>query len=169
MPPNPIRALDNSLNASQANGKAFFTGCAGNDSVTGAAMTCTNDIAMAGTGHFADGTTNANFGFSCNGCHVLDPASGYFGTDGESSFENLPQTMKVPQLRNLYDKIGMFGAPDVPNVNPLNTPAQGAQVRGTGFEHDGSVRRHALPFSPSGGLRRSKRRGRIHQRRRAAT
>ncbi len=139
MPPNPVRALDNSLNASQANGKAFFVGCTGNDSVTGAPMTCTNDVAMAGSSHFADGVTTANFGFACNGCHVLDPANGYFGTDGESSFENLPQTMKIPQLRNLYDKIGMFGAPAVPNVNALDNGSQGAQVRGTGFEHDGSV------------------------------
>jgi hypothetical protein len=64
---------------------------------------------------------------------------GFFGTDGESSFENLPQTIKIPQLRNLYDKVGMFGAPDVPNVNAGNNGPQGAQVRGTGFEHDGSV------------------------------
>ncbi|MEO7110641.1 MAG: hypothetical protein ABI183_09400, partial [Polyangiaceae bacterium] len=139
MPPNPIRALDNSLTTSQANGKAFFVGCTGNDSVTNAPMTCTNGVAPTGSSHFADGTTNANFGFSCNGCHVLDPASGYFGTDGESSFENLPQTMKVPQLRNLYDKIGMFGNVAVPNVNVGNNGSMGAQIRGTGFEHDGSV------------------------------
>jgi YVTN family beta-propeller protein len=139
MPPNPVRALDNSLNASQANGKAFFVGCTGNDSVTGTPMTCTDGVAMAGSSHFADGVTTPNFGFACNGCHVLDPANGYFGTDGESSFENLPQTMKVPQLRNLYDKIGMFGAPAVPNVNMIDNGSQGAQVRGTGFEHDGSV------------------------------
>jgi hypothetical protein len=33
----------------------------------------------------------------------------------------------------------MFGAPAVPNVNMIDNGSQGAQVRGTGFEHDGSV------------------------------
>ncbi|MEI9974838.1 MAG: hypothetical protein WDO73_23980 [Ignavibacteriota bacterium] len=37
---------------------------------------------------------------------MLDPSSGFFGSGGNQSFEQLPQTVKIPQLRNLYDKIG---------------------------------------------------------------
>lgn len=48
-----------------------------------------------------------NRGFTCEGCHTLRPDLGFFGTDGQMSFENLPQTAKVQQLRNLYTKVGM--------------------------------------------------------------
>jgi DNA-binding beta-propeller fold protein YncE len=139
MPPNPVRALDNSLTASQANGKAFYKGCVGNDSLTGKPVACDADDNPSSAGHFADGVGSANNGFACNGCHVLDPAQGFFGTDGESSFESLPQTMKIPQLRNLYDKVGMFGVPALASTNPGNNGPQGPQVRGFGFTHDGSV------------------------------
>jgi len=138
MPPNPVRALDDSLTASQARGRAFYLGCVGNDSISGAPVSCANGLPN-GAGHFADGVESVNSGFSCQGCHVLDAARGFFGTDGESSFDNVPQTMKIPQLRNLYDKIGMFGAPAVPNLNPGDNGYKGAQIRGFGFEHDGSV------------------------------
>ena len=63
---------------------------------------------------------------TCNGCHDLDPAQGFFGTAGEQSFEGEPQFFKVAHMRNLYAKVGMFFAP-------------GDQVRGFGFLHDGSV------------------------------
>ena len=138
MPPNPVRAIDNSLTTAQASGKAFFQGCTGKDSITGGAVTCAEG-APASAGHFADGVGFPGFGFTCNGCHVLDPSQGFFGTDGESSFESLPQIVKIPQLRNLYDKVGMFGAPAAANSLPGNNGPQGPQVRGTGYEHDGSV------------------------------
>jgi hypothetical protein len=137
MPPNPVRALDNSLTPAQAAGRAFFLGCDGMDSVTRAPVQCPDGGTPATGGHLADGVPG--FGFSCQGCHVLNPAMGFFGTDGESSFESLPQTTKVPQLRNLYDKVGMFGAPPNLRTNPGNNGDAGPQVRGTGFEHDGSV------------------------------
>jgi hypothetical protein len=70
---------------------------------------------------------------------VLEPDQGFFGTDGEMSFEGLPQTVKVPQLRNLYTKIGMFGMPAIPGDNPGNNGPTGPQIRGSGFQHDGSV------------------------------
>jgi hypothetical protein len=70
---------------------------------------------------------------------VLNPAMGFFGTDGESSYEALPQIMKVPQLRNLYDKVGMFGQPADPRANLGNNGPMGPQVRGTGFTNDGSI------------------------------
>jgi YVTN family beta-propeller protein len=138
MPPNPVRALDNSLSAAQAAGQSFFMGCDGPDSTTGQPVTCVNGV-PTGTGHLGDGVPTPNLGFTCQGCHRLDPAQGFFGTDGESSFEQLPQTVKVPQLRNLYDKVGMFGEPPIPGANAGDNGFTGPQVRGTGFLNDGSV------------------------------
>jgi YVTN family beta-propeller protein len=139
MPPNPVRALDNSLNTAQAAGRSFFLGCDGLDSSTGAPVQCPDGGAPATGGHLADGIALPSLGFTCQGCHVLNPAMGFFGTDGESSFEALPQTTKIPQLRNLYDKVGMFGAPPNLRTNPGDNGYMGPQVRGGGFEHDGSV------------------------------
>lgn len=139
MPPNPVRSLDNSLSATQAAGRSYFLGCDGKDSFTNVPVVCTDGDPPATGGHLADGIPAANFGFTCQGCHVLNPAMGFFGTDGESSFEALPQTAKIPQLRNLYDKVGMFGSPANMLENVGNNGYTGPQVRGTGFEHDGSV------------------------------
>ena len=58
---------------------------------------------------------------TCNNCHDLP-----LGTDGLSSIEGETQEFKVAHMRNLYQKVGMFGA-------------AGDQVRGFGFLHDGSV------------------------------
>jgi YVTN family beta-propeller protein len=138
MPPNAVRALDNSLTSSQATGRTFFLGCEGEDSQTGNPTPCGDAGAPPdGGGHQADGVPG--FGFTCAGCHVLNPALGFFGTDGESSFEALPQIMKVPHLRNLYEKVGMFGAPDDLRTDPGNNGPTGPQVRGVGFTNDGSV------------------------------
>jgi DNA-binding beta-propeller fold protein YncE len=139
MPPNPVRSLDNALTATQQSGRAFFMGCAGLDSETGGPVVCTPDGRPTTAGHFADGAGVAGLGFTCEGCHVLRPEQGFFGTDGEMSFEALPQTVKVPQLRNLYTKVGMFGMPAIPGDNPGNNGNQGAQIRGSGYQHDGSV------------------------------
>ncbi len=139
MPPNPVRALDNSLNATQAAGRAYFLGCDGVDSVTGKPTSCGDSGAPSTGGHFADGVASAQLGFTCQGCHVLDPANGFFGSDGESGFESLPQIAKVAQLRNLYDKVGMFGAAHNARFNPGNNGSQGPQMRGTGFLNDGSI------------------------------
>ncbi|HEY4241818.1 MAG TPA: hypothetical protein VGM88_18475 [Kofleriaceae bacterium] len=141
MPPNAVRALDNSLTTSQAAGRSYFLGCAGTDSIHNTPVQCdaAGNLMPGFTGHFSDGVSIANLGFACNGCHVLDAAQGFFGTDGGSSFEALPQTMKVPQLRDLYEKVGMFGNAALPNTTAGNNGAQGPQIRGAGFEHDGSV------------------------------
>jgi hypothetical protein len=139
MPPNPIRSLDNSLNATQAAGRSYFLGCDGVDSLSGDAVVCPDGGAPMTGGHFADGAPISTLGFTCQGCHALNPAMGFFGTDGQMSFEALPQTFKIPQLRNLYDKVGMFGDLAVPTLNPGNNGPTGAQVRGTGFLNDGSV------------------------------
>jgi sugar lactone lactonase YvrE len=137
--PNPIRNLDNSLTPSQAAGRSYFMGCDGLDSLTQQPAQCGADGKPVGAGHFADGVTRQNVGFPCQGCHVLDPSQGFFGTDGESSFENLPQTNKVPHLRNVYDKIGMFGVASTSVINAGNNGNQGGQVSGFGFTNDGSV------------------------------
>jgi len=108
--PNPIRSLDDSLTADQLAGQTFY-------------FTQLSDAGI----------------LSCNGCHVNDPANGFFGTDGKASFEAEPQHMKIPQLRNMYSKVGMFGMPAVPFFNAGDNLHKGDQVRGFGFLHDGSV------------------------------
>ena len=80
-PPNPIRALDNSLTTEQAAGLALYNG------------------------RITDVVQN------CNGCHVLNQAQGFFGGDGFSSVEGEPQEFKIAHLRNAYQKIGMFNLP----------------------------------------------------------
>ena len=57
--------------------------------------------------------TGGTDGFTCEGCHELDRAEGEFGTSTNASFENEPQVIKVAHLRNVYQKIGMFGSPQV--------------------------------------------------------
>ena len=105
MPPNPVRALDDSLTADQQAGKDLF-----------------------------NGTPTTLLG-NCNTCHRLQPASGRFGTAGLMSFEGgrITENFKVPQLRNVYQKAGMFGS------SLGNAPSSGAQIRGFGFSNDGSV------------------------------
>ncbi len=108
-PPNPIRSLDDVLSPAESAGLAVYN-TPGTDTV-----------------------------FSCNGCHVLNPAQGFFGTDGFTTFEMEPQMFKIPHLRNMYQKVGMFGMPDVPFFTDNDATQTGLQVRGFGFLHDGSV------------------------------
>jgi hypothetical protein len=141
-PPNPIRNLDNSLTPAQAAGRAFY-------------FSANPDGSEIITDTF----------HNCNGCHVLNPAGnaehgvakpGFFGSDGRYSFDNVPEFLKVPHLRNAYTKVGMFGnadtfrlpidrpAPLPPLASalpaPLNDPShKGDQVRGFGFLHSGEV------------------------------
>ena len=70
---------------------------------------------------------------------MLDPSSGFFGAGGNQSFEQLTQTVKIPQLRNLYDKIGMFGTPAVSFFSAADSGPTGNQIRGFGFLNDGST------------------------------
>jgi sugar lactone lactonase YvrE len=109
-PPNPIRALDNSLTAAQQAGRNKF---------------------------FSPGPSDVFQ--NCNGCHRLDPAAGFFGSDGFMSFEFETQNLKIPHLRNMYQKVGMFGMPAVQFLNPGDNGPKGDQIRGFGFLHDGSV------------------------------
>ena len=121
LPPNPVRALDNSLTPAQQRGKDFYFGDRPSDGVK-----------LINTATFQ---TSQN----CNGCHTVDPAKGYYGTSGLRTFEGLPQTVKVAHLRNLYNRVGMFGAPAMPFFDIAGTGPMGDQVRGYGFTHDGAV------------------------------
>ncbi len=141
-PPNPIRALDNSLTASQQAGRDFFFG----------------PPSLVATG------------LNCNDCHVLAPqanpdafAPGFFGTDGQNSFTFQNQFFKTPHLRNQYQKVGMFGFPEGPAaINLGHNEFMGDQVRGFGFFHDGSndtvfrflnaVTFNENPFANPGGI-----------------
>ena len=126
-PPNPIRNLDDSLTPTQQAGQAFYFNSAGGQELP------------------SDRFHN------CNGCHTLDrngnagssPHPGFFGTSGRLSFENESQTFKVPHLRNMYQKVGMYASsPDpvhavISVIPPLNPPT--VAVRGFGYQHDGAT------------------------------
>jgi len=109
-PPNPNRPLDNSKTPKQQAGSDFFF------------------------------SAPSTVGVTCNACHVVDPAQGFFGTNGLMSFEAGTQEFKIPHLRNMYQKVGMFGFPETDSIFPNSgTNHMGNQIRGFGFIHDGSI------------------------------
>lgn len=153
-PPNPIRNLDNSLTASQQRGKDHY---------------------------FREDTLVTNLFFpdtltGCNGCHVLDRDGnrefgvhkpGFFGADGRGIVDTGDlQHMKAPHFRNMYQKVGMFGFPEIPLAPGFDFSHKGDQIRGFGFLNDGAVDRiftfmsgflfsdlvapGGFPFNPSG-------------------
>ena len=83
LPPNPVRALDNTLNSLQQAGRRLFLA--------------------------SEGAPLSDFVATCDGCHKLSPIDGFFGAGGERTFEGEPQDMKVAHMRNMYEKIGCFG------------------------------------------------------------
>ncbi|MEE2674405.1 MAG: DUF4215 domain-containing protein [Myxococcota bacterium] len=109
LPPNPVRNLDNSLTPSQDDGSDAWFSCGPGTFECPPLDPSATDVVQ-----------------DCDGCHSLDSLNGFFGTGGEESFEGETQHMKVPHLRNVYAKVGMFSV-------------SGDQVRGTGLLHDGSV------------------------------
>ncbi len=122
-PPNPIRNLDNSLTSSQQKGKDFFSGPRPSDGINSALV----DLVFGQSS------------FTCNGCHTLDPAKGFFGSGGNQSFEGLTQIVKIPHLNNAYTKVGMFGTPSVGFFDASDSGFMGDQVRGFGYTGDGST------------------------------
>jgi YVTN family beta-propeller protein len=119
-PPNPIRALDNSRTPLEQEGLDFFL----------------NNVYI-----------NEEASPLCVSCHTLDPdhnaefnerAPGLFGTNGQYTGDAQAQIMKVPHLRNGYQKIGMFGFPPHPTHFDVDNEFMGDQVRGFGFVHDGN-------------------------------
>ena len=107
-PPNPIRQLDNTLRTDEQAGRTRYFGAV------------------------TDG------GLNCNGCHTLDPPNGFFGGNGNSSEEGETQELKIPHLRNVYQKVGMFGLASTPGLDGTFANL-GDQVRGFGVLHDGSI------------------------------
>jgi DNA-binding beta-propeller fold protein YncE len=123
-PPNPNRPLDNVLTPDLEAGRRLFSG-----------VNCGIPT--------PDGTPNV---LTCNSCHMIDPngnpdtaAPGFFGTAGFSSFAFQTQLFKIPHIRNLYQKVGMFGNAIVPGNLSMDDAFTGDQVRGFGFNHDGAV------------------------------
>ena len=108
-PPNPIRALDNGLTGEE----------------------------QRGLGHFNNGLVRVQTGLRevCRSCHVLDPASGIFGTGGLMSDNSQPgeRNFKIPHFRDQYQKVGMFG------FGFQTPPKTGPQVRGFGYNHNGAT------------------------------
>jgi len=123
-PPNPVRNLNNSLTSAQQRGSNFYFGTRPADGINIPFVSKLND----------------GSNFNCNGCHMVDASRGFFGTGGRSSFEGITQIVKIPHLRNLYTKVGMFGVPRVDFFQTNNrTSFQGDQIRGFGFVHDGVI------------------------------
>ena len=136
-PPNPNRPLDNSLTAEQEAGRVLF-----NAINCGVPAPAGSDVILR-----------------CISCHVIDPggnpgtaAPGFFGTTGLSTFDFVTQLFKTPHLRNLYQKVGMFGNPATFGFPGGDNDPKGDQVRGFGFLHDGDVDtvfrfHHGISFS----------------------
>ncbi len=75
---------------------------------------------------------------ACSTCHEVDPAAGFFGTGTRSSvMAEFVQFMKVPQLRTVYRQIGRYKG--VLSSMNSGTPTSGDEIRGFGFNHDGST------------------------------
>jgi DNA-binding beta-propeller fold protein YncE len=116
MPPNPVRKLDNSLTGTTTQGQ------------------------LGGFNIWNDETVEADFTNTittkqCNDCHTLDAAKGFFGSNSfKSKTAEGAQNFRIPQLRNMYTKVGMFGP--TTGGAPVVPPEQ---VRGWGFNHDGSI------------------------------
>lgn len=124
LPPNPIRPLNNDLSTNAQIGANFFHGDRRSD---GAA----EDTPINGD--------NVD-GVNCQGCHGVDHSKGFYGSRGEIAHGGEIQILKVPQLRNLYTRVGMFGLPDRNGFLPSHTREhQGDQIRGFGFLHDGAT------------------------------
>lgn len=124
LPPNPIRPLDNSLSTSAMIGSQFFHGTRRSD----------------GLAHDSGKNGPETDGVNCEGCHGVDASKGFYGTRGEAAHGGEIQMFKVPQLRNLYTRVGMFGLPDRRGFLPSHTANhQGEQIRGFGFLHDGAT------------------------------
>ena len=106
----------------------------------------------------------SDFQNTCHGCHTLDARGnsqfgvdkpGFFGSDGRTTNDSVSHMLKIPHLRNMYQKVGMFGSVQTRPGVGLNNLADsvfgareggllsaqnafmGDQVRGFGFTHAG--------------------------------
>jgi len=108
-PPNPIRALNNQLNPTEAAGFKIFK--------EGVVRIQTGELEV------------------CAQCHTLDEANGHFGTLGlmSDNGQSGERNFKIPHFRDQYQKVGSFG------WGFESPPATGPQVRGFGWNHNGST------------------------------
>ena len=116
-PPNPNRNLDDTLTPkAQAGADVYF-----NEKTTG--FKSKNDIAKQ----------------TCNHCHEVEMDIERFGTNTLMSFEGTenPQDFKIPHLRNVYTRVGMFGQKFRDETS--TSKHMGDQVTGYGLSHDGAV------------------------------
>jgi DNA-binding beta-propeller fold protein YncE len=104
-PPSPVARFDGTLTAQQSSGLNIY-----------------NTFQSTGLG-------------ACNSCHTLDVSKNRFGTSGLMSFEgdSIDEDFKVPHLRNMYQKVGMF----VRNADRAGAVNLGPQIRGFGFDKSG--------------------------------
>jgi hypothetical protein len=108
-PPNPIRALDDSLTPMQAAGEEFYQTA---PSVPGRV--------------------------TCAYCHPVNRARELYGTTGLLTNVIGGRPFKIPSHRNTYERVGMFGRAPSRSL-PQNGEHMGPQVRGYGFTHDGGA------------------------------
>jgi len=118
-PPNPNRNLDDTMTAKAQQGADIYF----NEKTTGFVS-------------FDD-----KIQITCNECHEVDANIERFGTNTMMSFEGVEneQDMKVPHLRNVYTRIGMFGQIFREDDNTSTGKFMGDQVTGYGLSHDGGV------------------------------
>ncbi len=107
VPPSAVRAIDNSLTPNQLSGRQVYFN---RPTIIGGLATC-------------------------NDCHRLNEANKQFGTSGLMSFEGarIAEDFKVPHLRNMVEKIGMFA------TTTSGAAAGSPQIRGFGFSNDGAT------------------------------
>ncbi len=72
--------------------------------------------------------------FTCDSCHDLDESLGHFGASGLTVFD--PGDVKIPQIRNVYEKVGAFG---FVGRRQDENDTLGDQIRGFGLGHHGSL------------------------------
>jgi DNA-binding beta-propeller fold protein YncE len=108
-PPNPIRALDDSLTPMQAAGEEFYK-----------------------TARSVPG------GVTCAYCHPVNRERGLYGTTGLLTNVIGGRPFKIPSHRNTYERVGMFGRAPSKTLRE-NGEHMGPQVRGYGYTHDGGA------------------------------
>jgi hypothetical protein len=182
-PPNPIRQLDNELTAAQKRARSRYFGCEITDAsmargecadgrnINRETLAC--NCANAADFRAGEPACPANpvctlevsdIINTCHGCHRLDPTAnaefgvakpGLFGTSGQYTNDAVSHIMKIPHLRNAYQKVGMFGSLQtspaigqnevgdsilgtrVGGLFSVQNRHLGEQVRGFGFAHAG--------------------------------
>jgi DNA-binding beta-propeller fold protein YncE len=106
----------------------------------------------------------SDFQNTCNGCHILDPDAnaefgvakpGLFGSSAFYTNDAVSHVLKIPHIRNMYQKVGMFGSvqtrrgvgltaladsifgPREGGLLAAQNARTGDQIRGFGFTHAG--------------------------------